>query len=155
MRLQIDQSGKIEQTNKKTVLCLSNKEWYALVIPGKVKRQVQEVFRRHGQIRNFILFTFCAGIALLLQKARPKTKVIIDEEYIGKSPIIKNILGEMLADIKLIPNITFEFIGKHSHAHLLAKEVMLKHKKPTWIVKTKEIFREIKKTEVGKRLKNA
>ena len=70
MRLQIDQSGKIEQTNKKTVLCLSNKEWYALVIPGKVKRQVQEVFRRHGQIRNFILFTFCAGIALLLQKAR-------------------------------------------------------------------------------------
>jgi len=155
MVLEIDQSGKIEQTNKNTILCLSNKKWYALFIPARVKRQIQEIFRRNGQVRNFVLFTFCAGLALLLKEVKPKAKVIIDEEYYGKGAIIKNILQELLSKMKHLPIIEFRRIGKRSSAHILAKEVALRHKKPRWTVNTDQLIKQIKMTEVGKRLKNA
>ena len=155
MQLEIDQSGKIEQTNKNTILCLTNDKSYCLVIPARIKRQLQKIFRFNNQARNFILFTFSAGLAILIRQSSPGTKVLIDEEYIGKSPIIKNIIFQMLEDLEPTPTIAFKSIGKSSPAHLLAKEVALKRKKADKTVSFKEIIREIKKTEVGKRLKNA
>lgn len=155
MKLHVDQSGKVEKTSKDTILCLSNDEWFAVKIDRKVKRQLQEIFRRNGQIRNYLLFTFCAGLAILLRLAKPKTKVTIDREYFGKEPIINNILASMLADLTSEPVIEFDFIGTEPPAHLMAKEVARGKQLPTKVASEAELLKEIKKTEVGKRLKDA
>lgn len=154
MTYQIDQSGKIEQTAKDTILCLANGGMDSVLIKAKTKRQIQEIFRRHGQIRNFVLFSFCAGLSLLLKKNLKIGKVMIDREYFGKEPVIKNILEKMLGKNAVSLQIEFGLIGKNSHAHFLAKKVAAKKKK-TRIIKFEEILGEIKKTEVGNRLKDA
>lgn len=61
MKYEIDQSGKIEQTNKNTVLCLSNDKWDSVLILARTKRQIQEIFRRNGQIRNYVILPFVQG----------------------------------------------------------------------------------------------
>lgn len=89
MPKQIDQSGKIEQTNKDTILCLSNDDWDAIKISAKTKRQLQEIFRRNGQNRNFVLFTFSAGLAILIDRNSRLHHLIIDREYYGHEAVIK------------------------------------------------------------------
>jgi len=157
MPYQIDQSGKIEQTNKNTILCLSNQRWDAILIKAKTKRQLQEIFRRSGQPRNFIIFTFCAGLALLLKRNKQVKSTTIDREYWGKEPVIKNILEEMLTNTntQTIPFVNFSLIGKRSPAHLLAKKVARGKQKAGAVLSMKKIIQIIKNTEVGKRLKNA
>ncbi len=90
MKVEIDQSGKVEQTNKNTILCLSNDNWDAIIIKAKTKRQLQEIFRRHGQIRNFIIFTFSSLLAILIKRNLHLGKITIDQEYFGKEKIIMN-----------------------------------------------------------------
>ena len=155
MSYEIDQSGKIEQTNKNTVLCLANYKPKTVMIKAKTKRQIQEIFRRNGQIRNYVLFTFCAGLALLLKKYFKKGCVIIDREYYGKEKVIKNIMLEILRGEKWIPQISFAEIGRKCLAHKHAYLTYSKELVPDCILKKEEILRVIKMTEVGKRLKNA
>lgn len=151
----IDQSGKIEQTGKDTVLCLANDHWDTVMIKGKTKRQLQEIFRRHGQNRNFVLFAFCAGVSLLL-KRHPKLKSVeIDKEYFGKEAIVKKILSEMLGDRKELLSIGFSLIGRKVNAHKYAYLTFNKKLSPKCRFDSSQIIKEIKKTEVGKRLKNA
>lgn len=116
MQCQIDQSGKIEKTNKDTVLCLSNDNWDAVVIKAKTKRQVQEIFRRNGQNRNFVLFTFSAGLAILISRNIDIFDILIDREYFGKESIIKNVILEMLKMKERVPKIYFGNIGKKAMA---------------------------------------
>ena len=40
MPIEIDQSNKIERTEKDTILALSNNEQRAIVIPARIKREV-------------------------------------------------------------------------------------------------------------------
>ena len=154
MTYQIDQSGKVEQTNKNTVFCLSNDSWDAILTSAKTKRQLQEIFRRHGQIRNFVLFTFCAGVSLLIKRNRQVKSVTVDREYYGKESVIKNIIRSML-DEKSRIHINFGFVGKQSRAHLLGLAITRRQKKPAKKFKANELLIVIKKTEVGKRLKDA
>lgn len=154
MRVEIDQSGKIERTNKDTVLCLSNDFWDTVIIKAKTKRYLQEFFRRRGQIRNFVLLTFCSGLAALLRRNNNLNQIIVDREYTGKDSIIKNIVLEMLGfDRK--PEIHFALIGKSAKAHDLATKVTHKKEAAKKELSVEEILEEIKSTEVGKRLKNA
>jgi|SRR3990167_130932 len=151
----IDQSGKIEQTNKDTILCISNDGWDAVTIKANIKRQTQEIFRRHGQTRNFVLFTFSAGLAILIKRNLKNTHIIIDREYYGKEPVIKEIVLEILQRSKKIPEIRFEFIGKKPLAHHRAYAIGLGKLKTKKSVTLEELWTELKKTEVVKRLKNA
>lgn len=90
MQYQIDQSGKIEDTSKNTVLALANSKSFSVLITAKCKRQLQDVFRRRGQNRIFVYWTFAAGVALLLKdQLKAVNEVIIDEEYTGKDKLIK------------------------------------------------------------------
>lgn len=154
MKIYIDQSGKVEQTNKDTVLCLSNGDWDAVLIKSKTKRQIQEIFRRHGQVRNYILFTFCAGLSLLIKRNIKIKRIIIDKEYIGHEPIIEKITREMLKD-KKAPEIVFDLIGKEVMAHKRANDIASKKLKTKKTLNQEEILKQIKMTEVGKRLKDA
>jgi len=60
MTYQIDQSGKIEQTEKYTVLALSNENHFAVILSAKNKRRLQEMFRILGAPRLFIDYVFAA-----------------------------------------------------------------------------------------------
>ncbi len=155
MRIEIDQSGKIEQTERHTVLCLSNDKNYSIFISRKVKRKIQRFFRENNQIRNFIIFTHSAGLSILLRRVKPLTKVIIDQEYKDKNAVIKNLIHEMCTNNKYKPIIQFKSIGKESRADYFAGLIAQGKLKPTWIIGFEELLREIKRTEVGKRLKNA
>lgn len=155
-KFQIDQSGKIEQTNKDTVLCLANEEeWDAILIRAKTKRQLQEIFRRNGQPRNYVLFVFCAGLSLLIKRNIDKLMVVIDREYFSKEAVIKEILLEMLKDIKRIPEISFGNIGRHVQAHLKGYQVYTGKLAAKKVISQRELLKAIKKTEVGNRLKDA
>ncbi len=152
-RYQIDQSGKIEQTNKTTVVCLANGKWDTIEISAKTKRQLQEIFRRNGQPRNFIIFSFCAALSILIKRNTYLKYVVIDREYFGKEPVIKEILLEMLGNRKI--EIEFTTIGKKVQAHSKGYLTFTKTLKSKKKIKLEELFEEIKKTEVGKRLKGA
>ena len=152
MVYQIDQSGKIEQTNLNTILCISNATWHAITIQAKTKRQLQEIFRRNGQIRNFILFTFCAGLSLLLT-SKQQHLVIIDREYYGKEAVIKSLLLKMVGAKKL-PQLRFALIGKESPAHVRALAITRKQIKAKETATIDRLLKAIKKTEVGNRLKD-
>ena len=152
MKFEIDQSGKIEQTNKNTILCISNDKWKAVLIKARTKRQIQEIFRRNGQSRNFILFTFSAGLSFLIEEMGKTGQVIIDQEYFGKEHIITKILLEMLS--KKV-EVHFRRIGRKAMAHHRAYAVAIGKLKAHKILKLEEILKKIKMTEVGKRLKDA
>jgi len=154
-KIEIDQSGKIEQLSKDTVLCISDGDWDAILIKSQTKRQLQEIYRRNGQTRNFILFTFCAGLAILIIRNKKYPVITIDQEYLGKENVIKNILNEMFKKIKNPPDIIFDHIGKKANAHHIAHDIAVKEIEAKKILSLKEILKEIKKTEVGKRLKDA
>jgi len=123
MKVEIDQSGKIEETNKNTILAFSNGKNDVVVIKSKTKRQLLEMFRRIGQPKLFIYRTFTAGIFLLVEPYLPfLTTISIDTEWLGKDRLISDIFSEFLQKKKVLykPTITFCFVGKNSPAHILA-----------------------------------
>ena len=154
MAYQIDQSGKVEQTNKDTVLCLANGNLDTIFIKAGVKRQLQEIFRRNGQPRNYVLFTFCAALSLLLKRNLSIGRIIIDKEYFGKEAIIKEILLEMMEENRDKIIIEFGIIGKRVNAHIKGYQVYKGKRNPEKVLNQEAILKEIKKTEVGKQLKN-
>lgn len=153
-RYQIDQSGKIEQTNKDTVLCLANGNCYTVLIKAKTKRQLQEIFRRNGQPRNYVLFTFSAGIYLLLNNYTALGAVTIDREYFGREAIIKKIILEMFGKDHNKIIIGFSTIGKRVNAHLEGYKVFKGKIEAGQTLNQKNLIKAIKKTEVGKQLKD-
>lgn len=124
MVYQIDQSGKIEQTNKNTVICLSNSTYATIILKAKDKRQLQEIFRKAGKPRVFPTQVFAALTYLLLEHAKVKSGLIyIDKEYPGHESIIKSYLTQLInkrGKVILDPeNIRFMLVGKTSNAHLI------------------------------------
>jgi hypothetical protein len=154
MGYQVDQSGKIEHTNKNTILCLANGSWDAVIVKAKTKRQIQEIFRRNGQIRNYVLFTFSIILATLLKRNSKIGQVLVDTEYMGKDAIIKNITLELINNLKLIPDIHFGFVGKLSPAHDKAAKIAHNKLKARHEISPLEILKALKKTEVGRQLKD-
>ncbi len=76
MAYQVDQSGKVEQTEKDTVIAYSNSTKYAIVIPRKLKRKLQEVFRMHGFTTLFIYYLFSVGLFYLLKSLKQESIVV-------------------------------------------------------------------------------
>jgi len=123
MKVEIDQSGKIEETNKNTVLAFSNGKHGVVLIRSKTKRQLLEMFRRIGKPKLFIYRTFTAGIFLLVEPYITSLSTIaIDTEWLGKDRLISDIFSEFVQKRKVLhkPNITFCFVGKNSPVHILA-----------------------------------
>lgn len=74
--IQIDQSGKIEQTSLDTIIALSNHDKYSITLSKRSKRLLQEIFRDLKKPRVFVYHTFSALIALVLLKTKP-TKTVL------------------------------------------------------------------------------
>lgn len=148
MIYQIDQSGKIEQTNKMTVIAFSDSTKYAVVYPAKIKHKIQEVFRMHGFTALFIYYSFSVGVYYLLEHLEQKSYITIDLEYPGKDKIIKQFVDSLLKkNNKPDHDINFARIGNRPLAHYAAKDVFDKKIKANKILSVKDIIKAIKKTD--------
>ncbi|PJC54504.1 MAG: hypothetical protein CO028_02040 [Candidatus Levybacteria bacterium CG_4_9_14_0_2_um_filter_35_21] len=124
---QIDQSGKIEQTNKITVIAYSNGKHGSVKIAARDKKYLQDIYRKAGKPKSFIIQVFSALLYLLLEKSKlEKTMLVVDKEYPGHEAIIKSYLVQIAnkrGKIKLSPGeIRFGLVGKSSNCHGVASK---------------------------------
>jgi len=146
MKIEIDQSGKIEDTSKHTFLAFSNGEHFILKISAAEKRKLQRYFRKIGKAKLFIFLTFTALVIILLKNLKSKNnQITIDIEYPGRSPQIKNFIKIYYPDFP-IEDINFHQIGKKSKAHYLAHGTAIKMLNPDLIINANQILRAIKKS---------
>lgn len=144
MRIEIDQSGKIEETNKDTIIAFSNDASYAVCIKAKTKRRLQEKFRKIGEPRSFVLRVFATGIILLVKNHSGKNlELIIDKEYPGHEAVIKELLIQMFEKNSKgkVQIIRFSLIGKNSNAHIVTFKIKIKKRKIEKVLNYTEIER--------------
>jgi hypothetical protein len=125
MRVEIDQSGRIEETNRDTIIAFSNDRQLSIRIPRRVKCQLLEIFQQQGKPTVFKYKVFALGIVILLRKSEitPKNlSLIIDREYPGHEDSIRDIIWSRVGrEVE----IDFESVGKHSGAHYAAYGVFM------------------------------
>ncbi len=144
MIIQINQSNKIEKTNKDSIIGLANDVSFTVLLKRKIKRKLQEDFRKQGKPRLFVYRTFIASVVLLIKYAKLKniSKIIIDLEYFGKDKLLKSIFLEMWTRFfSEIPEISFERVGKKSKVHHICYFTMKGKYKVNKVLEYKEIKR--------------
>lgn len=125
MKIEIDQSGKVEDTSKPTVIAGYSPKWQnSILLPAREKRKLQRIFRQVNQPKLFIAKTFTAMIFHLIKgKYKNITDLVIDREYPGNEKFMSNQLKGIILANGLDPeqvSINFHEIGKTSPAHQLA-----------------------------------
>ena len=66
MKVEIDQSGKVEETEHDTILATSKGN--TVKITARTKRRLQETFRKIGRPRNFVIYIFAVSVFELIHK---------------------------------------------------------------------------------------
>lgn len=150
MIVEIDQSGKVEQTNRDTVVgaIFDGTNRSAICFKAKDKRFIQEIFRKQLKGHLFIYRTFAALVFLLVkEKVSSQDRLIIDTEYTGKEGLIKDIILEYFDKSKLTPpEIIFQRIGNTPPVHYLVYDVYVGNLTPDKIISlTEVIYLAIKK----------
>ena len=142
MKYQIDQSGKIEQTNIKTVVAICNGEDLAIVLNSSDKKLIQNIFRQTKHAKNFPFVVFAALLALLIKKVNPKNKILVDEEYTGQEKLITEKYVNFMRCLKAksIPQIEFGHVGKSAKVHRFGYLVWLGKNKKSFSVKLTSIL---------------
>jgi len=117
--VEIDQSGRIEETHRDTIIAAASKNWqFTLRIRRSDKRLLQKCFRRQGRPKMFAITTFAYAVAYLINISKVELSgIVIDIEYPGHEKTIKEILH---SEIKQPVQIRFQSIGKSSPAHTSA-----------------------------------
>lgn len=147
MHIEVDQSGKIEQLNKDSVIAFSNKNQYSVLIPKEVKREVFKTYK--GKVKELRYRLFCIGVYFCLRDyIKEKELITICCEYVGKENLIKSFLLDYLrkdypaVDPKII---RFGEIGKNSNAHAVAIDVYRGNRRPNKILSLSEVEKWLKK----------
>ncbi|OGH05974.1 MAG: hypothetical protein A2W22_03545 [Candidatus Levybacteria bacterium RBG_16_35_11] len=141
---QVDQSGKIEQTNKVTIIAFSNTKNGSIKLLAKDKRYLQKIYRQAGKSKIYIFQVFSALLYLLLEKSKiGRAIIVIDKEYPGQEALIKSYLTQLVQKrgrIKLnFDELRFDFIGKGSNAHGVASRAY-KINRANYIASKEEIL---------------
>ncbi len=149
MQVEIDQSGKIEWTQKPTVLALSNDMRFSILIPANEKRKILLALRqrRSRWSRTFInVSVFSTLLYLLLKDHIGKLSfIVIDPEYQGHEPMIKDRIMTLCRrkGIEVHKDqLTFQRVGKKSPAHNLAIKVFRGKVPPDREISAKEVLAE-------------
>lgn len=131
MKYEVDQSGRIEETNRHTIISVASKDYsYTLKIDSKIKRLIQKKFQNIGKPKMFGIYGFVSGLIILLKKSKVKDSVvIIDIEYDGHNKVITN---ELIKNTNQNLEFRFANIGKKSPAHKKAYIVFKKYDKPNY-----------------------
>ncbi len=153
MTYQIDQSGKIEQTNKDTIVALANGAFLTVKITSIEKRKlIKSLSLLKRPHKTYIIEILSVLIYVALRDSKIQN-VTIDTEYLGHNGSIKEKLIQLFKKTKSIyPNINFGFIGKHSNAHIHAIETFRGNKKATIILKAETILKILINKNTKKRL---
>lgn len=141
MVCEIDQSGKVEDTRKLTVVCFADGKAKTLLISAKEKRKVLIVMRVLDKPHKNFVFRVFAGLVFLLIKNERINSLVIDREYPGHEAVIRNILHSLFAKNKIkSPKVSFSQIGKKSKAHQEAIAVFQSKRKPDVVVKANNVL---------------
>ena len=141
MHIEVDQSGKVEQTDMDTVVAFRNSEQYSVLLKKKIKAEIlNENRNKHKDIhyRLFAVLVFYC-IRNYLHKIQ---LIVIDIEYERRDADIKKHLLRFIRidypdfDKNLI---MFSRIGKESKAHRLAYQTFIGKLAPNKIVTKKEV----------------
>lgn len=145
-RYELDQSVRIEELNRDTVIGIGSKEErHAFVLPRKVKRRLNEAFRLQGQPKKCAPSVFAVAIVIAFRKAEIEPgSIIIDQEYAKHELLILDIVQTFFPQAV----IELKRIGKRSPGHEAAYFTHIGKKKEDGIIQYSEIIRllNIKKT---------
>ncbi len=152
MQAEVDQSGKIEWTQKPTVVALSNGIHSSVMISAKDKRYLLKELARRQPARNRTmhrLLVFATLLFILLKENINRLdQIVVEDEYQGHSPTIKeHILNLFRRHKKEVDpqKIIFRRIGKSSPAHDLAITVFRGKSLPSRKLKAAEVLTEFRK----------
>lgn len=151
MIIEIDQSGKVEQTGKDTVVAFADQKGFkrSIKISAREKRKLQKFFRKMGKPRFYTHKVFAVLVYLLLKSNISKfDRIIIDPEYPGYEDLLTNLIAELLkVSYKRfeLDRIVFKRVGKHSKAHVVANGVFRGEEKPTVLITAEEVLKIIAK----------
>lgn len=125
--VEVDQSGKFENTKQDTVLAFSNGIRLAVLIPAQVKRDCVLSLRGTSAPKTCYTQLFATGLYFLLRHHIERlSAVVIDIEYQGKESQIKQHVLHLLRRSGYVvrsEQIGFGLIGKQSQAHFTALSV--------------------------------
>lgn len=138
MKFEVDQSGRIEETNRHTIISIANKVYsFTVKIDSKSKKIIQKKFQKLKKPKMFGVYGFASGVIILVRNSKIKNSVlIIDIEYDGYNKILKEIFIKYL-DKSL--EYRFLNIGKSSPAHKSAYSTFKKYTKANYIIKLEEL----------------
>jgi len=150
MKLAVDQSIKIGDTQSPTVLALSNDIQRAILIPASVKREcIQSLRGRWTPETTLYIRLFAAGLFLLLRELLASADwITIDVEYPGHERDIKRDLMLLARRARLTVDpsvIHIDHIGKNSPAHHLALATLRGKRVPDEIITTGKLMRLLRK----------
>jgi hypothetical protein len=147
--VEVDQSGRIEETNRDTVLAFSDGIQFSVLIPSRVKQDCLRALRLQGIKGNlFYIQFFAIGLFYLLRGHIEKIdRVTIDREYLGHEGQIKDYLINCLFRSGLMIDsykIEFSHIGEHPPVHTLAISTFRKAEKPNLVLSSQDIMKMFK-----------
>ena len=147
-RFEVDQSIRIEELARDTIIGIANQEQqFTLIVPSRVKRRVRETFRRSGKPKLAGPYIFAASVVCAVKKAHFRLHdLIIDKEYSGHEEHITKIINSAFPEL----SVYFDLIGKSSPAHAAAYFTHKKQSKPNASASAKEL-QEILKQKDGQR----
>lgn len=119
MKVEIDQSGKVEVTSAKTVI--ADSAGRNLVISAKNKKLIQELYRKADKPRMFVYELFSLLVAILIKQSYLKENIyVVDIEYYRQDDLLRRMILHFLLKLKIVARkdqIIFRAIGKRSKAH--------------------------------------
>ena len=144
MIYEIDQSGRIEETNRDTIISIANKNFSKTVrIKSSTKRSVEYKYKKLEKPKMFAVYGFTAGVVMAIKESKLKNgSILIDIEYPSYEKIIGSILRKIFKD-KF--NFKWKNIGRSSPAHNSAYRVFKKRAKADFVVSQNELEYQMKK----------
>jgi len=150
--VEIDQSGRIDQTDRPTVLALADGTSYSIYLSSKTKREclirLREQHRFQSSKKLYVLLFATLLYFLLIDKIAELDLAIVDTELLGLDAQIKEHTINLLRrkGVSVYPDmLTFRQIGKNSPAHHLAWRVFRGLAQPDKVLTAIEILAELGK----------
>lgn len=144
---EVDMSGKIEETNKPTVVALAGKMSYSLYISATEKQKLLKVIRARQpkwSRTKINVYIFAALLFFLLKDHIEKIDLVtIDLEYQGHDGVIKNRLISSCKKVGIWiekEKIAFASITKKSPAHHLAYSVFKGARLPNVTISSEQVL---------------
>lgn len=139
--IEVDQSGKIEQTSLDTVVAFRNTEQFTVLMKKKIKAEILVEYRKKHKDIVYRLFAILIFICIKNYLGKLKL-VMIDNEYKGREIDIKKHLLNLI--LKNNPDfdkrcIKFGNISKKSRAHITAYQTFAGKLAPNKVVLKEEV----------------